>query len=122
MSKVFYASGRQIYNAAVAGAKCGYNRSTDDHCKYSEFFCQYLKLMLDSITNESARREFLNLTKNDWKKAYFPISLALVHKHKAGVPCESHARVYLRSKEGAVFDIPMEKWDLICKESARLLP
>lgn len=121
MSNVVYATGKQIYNAAVAGANCGFNRSTDDHSKYSDFFSQYFKLMLSSVTNKSDRRDYLKITKNDWKKAYLPISLALVHKHKAGVPCESHARVYLRSKEGAVFDIPMKKWDAICEESARLL-
>ena len=121
MSNVFYATGKQIYNAAVAGANCGYNRSTDDHSKYSDLLSQNFKLMMGSITNESARRKFLKLTKNDWKRAYFPISLIKIRQHKAGAPCEKHARVYLHSKEGAIFDIPMKKWDAICEESARLL-
>ena len=121
MSNVVYATGKQIFNAAVAGANCGYNRSTDDHNKYSDLLSQHFNVMLADITNRADRRNVLKKTRNDWKQAYLPISLAIVHNHKAGEICEEHARVYLPSNPSAAFDIPMTYWKAICKESARLL-
>jgi hypothetical protein len=121
MSNVVYATGKQIYNAAVAGANCGYNRSTDDHSKYSDLLNQYFKSFLSRITNEADRRKVIKKTRNDWRKAYLPLSLALVHKHKAGEPCEEHARVYMPLNASAIFDIPMAHWNAICTKSPRLL-
>lgn len=121
MSNEVYATGKQIYDAAVAGANCSYNRSTDDHSKYSDLISQHFSVMLADITNRADRRSVMKKTRNDWKQAYLPISLALVHKHKAGEICEEHARVYLPSNLNAAFDIPMTHWNAICKESARLL-
>jgi hypothetical protein len=120
MSKVIYATGEQIYTAAVAGAVRGYNRSTDEHSKYEEVIDEHYKAMLSDVQNRSQRRRIQKHTGNNWRKAYLPLSMALVHKHIGGQPCEEHARVYLPSNPARVFDIPLDKWNEMAKLSEQL--
>jgi len=118
MSNTIFATGEKIYQAAIAGASRGYNRSTDDYRKYERALCEHYREMLKTVGNRATRRGIQKSTGNDWRRAYLPLSLALLHKHKGGLPCETHARVYLCSNPGAVFDIPMLHWEEMKKACA----
>jgi len=120
MSQIVFGTGLQIYQAAVAGAHIGYNRSTDDHSKYEKMLDRHYRLMLANVQNRAERREIRANTKNSWRKAYLPLALALVHRHIGGQPCEEHARVYLTSDPATVFDIPMFHWNVIKRRSESL--
>ena len=120
MFKVIFATGEQIYTAAVAGAKRGYNRSTDEHSKYAEVIDEHYNAMLSDVSNRAERRRIKKHTGNDWRKAYLPLSMALVHKHICGQECEEHARVFLTSNPARVFDIPMNHWNEMSKQSEQL--
>ncbi len=118
MSNMIFTTGGKIYQAAIAGAAQGYNRSTDDHQEYERALCEHYQEMLKTVENRATRRGIQKSTGNDWRRAYLPLSLALLHKHKGGLPCETHARVYLCSNPGAVFDIPMLHWEEMKKACA----
>lgn len=120
MSKVIFATGEQIYSAAIAGAMRGYNRSTDKHSTYEEVIEEHYKAMLSDVVNRSERRRIQKQTGNNWRKAYLPLSMALVHKHIGGQLCEEHARVYLTSNPARVFDIPLHQWNEMTKLSDQL--
>ena len=110
MSNMIFAIGEQIYQAAIEGAKCGYNRSTDNYKNYEQMISQQYETILRTLCNREERRTIQKQTCNNWKKAFLPLSLALVHKHIGGQPSEAHARVYLSSHPASVFDIPMVRW------------
>jgi hypothetical protein len=120
MFKVIFATGEQIYKAAVAGALRGYNRSTDDHGKYAQLLEQHYKDMLNDAGNRVARRKIMKSTGNDWRRANLPLSIALVHKHIGGQECEEHARVFLTSNPTRVFDIPMNHWNEMSNQYMRM--
>jgi hypothetical protein len=120
MFKVIFATGEQIYSAAVAGAMRGYNRSTDEHSKYAEVLEEHYKAMLSEVRNRRERRNIKRNTRNDWRRAYLPLSMALVHKHIGGKECEEHARVFLTSNPARVFDIPMQNWKEMSVQSDSL--
>ena len=120
MSQLIYATGKQIYEAAVAGAKRGYNRSTDDYYSYEEIISEHYKAMLEGLKTRAQRRLVQKHTGNDWRKAYLPLSLALVHKHIGGQECEEHARVYLITNPFCVFDIPMSDWNAMSQNFKHL--
>jgi len=120
MSKVIFATGEQIYSAAIAGAIRGYNRSTDKHSTYEEVIEEHYKAMLSDVVNRSERRRIQKQTGNNWRKAYLPLSMALVHNHIGGELCEEHARVYLTSNPARVFDIPLHQWEEMTKLSDQL--
>jgi len=105
-----YVKGSEIYEAAVAGAKRKYNRSTDNYVAYEEALSEHYKKLLVDIDDRRARRSVERKTKGSWKQAYLPLSLAMVHKHIGGEQSEPHARVYL-STLAHVFDIPLEYWE-----------
>lgn len=115
-----YVKGQHIYNAAVEGAKRGYNRSTDDYTRYEELLSKVFEQHLNTCANREERRSVMKKTKGNWRNAYLPICLALHHHYKGGQPCEPHARVYMPPEMGAVFDIPLKDWDFFVKSSVRL--
>lgn len=120
MCQVIFATGKQIYAAAVAGAIRGYNRTTDQHSLYAAALDEHYKAMLNDISDKADRREIEMQTQNDWRKAYLPLAIALVHKHIGGQECEEHARVFLTSNPARVFDIPMKHWNEMSKQSEHL--
>ena len=120
MSKVIFATGEQIYSAAIAGALRGYNRSTDKHSTYEKVITEHYKAMLSDVVNRSERRRIQRHTGNNWRKAYLPLSMALVHNHIGGQLCEEHARVYLTSNPARMFDIPMDHWNVMSQQSKQL--
>jgi hypothetical protein len=121
MFEVIFATGEQIYTAAVAGAERGYNRSTDDYTKYAALLEQHYRAMLSEVGDRATKRRIQKQTSNSWRKAYLPLSLALVHTHIAFQPSEAHARVFLTSNPSTVFDIPMDYWDEMREQSEQLL-
>ena len=120
MFEVIFATGEQIYTAAIAGAERGYNRSTDDHVKYEAMIKRHYKLMLSKVVNRAERRRIKKNTGNNWRKAYLPLKLALIHCHIGGKPCEAHARIFLTTDLRTVFDIPMDYFEGM-KEQSKLL-
>ncbi len=121
MFQVIFCSGAQIYDAAVAGANAGYNRTTDEHGKYEELLAKHYEQLLEDVEDEAVRRNVKRTTGNSWRKASLPLALALVHTHKGGVICEEHARVFLTTSPASVFDIPMSNWKEMKKQSTVLL-
>ena len=115
MTNYVVASGQQIFDAAVAGAKRKFNRSTDDYSVYESMIHDFNELMLSDIANQAACDQIRKRTKNDWRNANLPIALVLYHCHRAMQPCETHARV--RLFHHIVFDIPLEYWKLFEEQS-----
>lgn len=111
MSTVIYAKGYEIYDAAVAGADLKYNRSTDNFKVYSDALKQHYKELTSSINDPVVRKKVIRATNGEWYGAYLPLALALIHEHRALEKCEPHARVFLTTDPGMVFDIPMKNWD-----------
>lgn len=110
MANIQVASGRQIYEAAVEGAKRKYNRSTDNHTVYESMLHEFYEIMLSDENNKAACDRVRKRTNNNWRNANFPITLLMYHKHRAMEPCETHARVCLTSFYNKIFDIPLEYW------------
>lgn len=107
MSKVFV-KGQSIFNAAIAGAKRGYNRSTNDYSDYEKELQGEYQALLNAANDDEDRASVFRKTKGDWRNAYFALNLIMIHRHIGGEPSEPHARVYLH---GASFDIPMDYWE-----------
>ena len=115
MTNYVVASGKQIYVAAISGAKKKFNRSTDNHTVYQSMLHEYYEIMLTDDTNQTECDRIRKRTKNNWRNAKFPIALVMYHCHRAMQPCETHARV--RLFHHIVFDIPLEYWELFEEES-----
>jgi hypothetical protein len=115
MSTFKVASGQQIFDAAVAGAKRKFNRSTDDSSVYESMIHDFNALMLSDVLNKTECDRIRKRTKNNWRNAKFPIALVMYHCHRAMQPCETHARV--RLFHHIVFDIPLEYWELFEEQS-----
>jgi len=121
MYEFIFSTGQEIYNAGVAGAAIGYNRSTDNASKYAEIISEHYQAMLADVINPADRRRIQKQTGNDWRKASLPLQLALVHKHIAGKPCAEHARVFLTTRPDRVFDIPMAHWSAMYEKHVNQL-
>ena len=115
MSTFKVASGQQIFDAAVAGAKRKFNRSTDDSSVYESMIHAFNELMLSGVLNKTECDRIRKRTKNNWRNAKFPIALVMYHCHRAMQPCETHARV--RLFHHIVFDIPLEYWEMFEEQS-----
>ena len=107
------ATGEQIYQAAIEGAKRKFNRSTDDYKSYESMLEDFYNLMLDDPKNKEACESVRRRTKNNWRNANFPMTLLIFHEHRASQPCEVHARVCLMGNHQKVFDIPLSFWELL---------
>jgi hypothetical protein len=111
MRNITMVLGSDIYSAAIAGAREGYNRSTDDHSVYVNKLKQCYENCLADVEDEEVRNDIHRNTLGDWRRAHLPLSLALIHTHKFGQPCKPHARVYLSTDPSSVFDIPLDHWN-----------
>ena len=114
-----YCKGSDIYNAAVAGAKRGYNRSTDDYGNYATVIGGCYSELLADIDDAVVRQQVIRNTNGMWESATLPLCLALLHHHKGGKKCETHARVYLGTNPASVFDIPLSHWQRLCVRSEK---
>lgn len=114
-----YARGVDIYSAGVAGAKRGYNRSTYEHKHYADLIGECYSVLVADIDDEAVRQQVIRNTNGTWQFATLPLSLALLHHHKGGKKCETHARVYLATNPASVFDIPLSHWQRLCVRSEK---
>ncbi len=121
MSEVIYAKGYEIYDAAVAGANLKFNRSTDNKKVYSDALKSHYKKLTSSIKDSALRKKVIKATNGEWYGAYLPLALALTHEHRALEKCEPHARVYLTTDPGMVFDIPMHSWNRMVTRNRELV-
>jgi len=117
MTKYGVASGKQIYKAAVEGAKREFNRSTNDYSVYESMLNEFYEKMLSDKKNKAACDRVRKRTKNNWLNANFPITLLMELKHRATQPCETHARVCLTGHFHQIFDIPLEYWEMFEEQS-----
>lgn len=86
-TEIIFCDENEFYNACVAGAECGYNRTTYDYA--------YLKEVINKMRKDDGQ---------------VPVSLIMEHHHKQMQPCEPHARVMLGHPR-YIFDIPMDHWN-----------
>ncbi len=112
MNDFLYVHGQFIYNAAVAGAKAGFNRSTEDYLAYELALQECYAWCLSCCTKEE-RRKLNAFTGGSWQKARLPLGVVGEHNFIAGQPAKSHMRVFLANNPAAVFDIPLAYWHLI---------
>ena len=117
MSNIIFAYGETIFSALKNGAQQGYNRSTDDYNLYINDLNQHYEAMIADLETKKQRQRVRRFTQNNWRNAFLPIGLALVHEHKAFEPCEPHARVFLPTKMFRVYDITMHDWNEMKRES-----
>ena len=108
--KVIFVKGRDIYRVAVAGAKQGYNRSTDDYSSYARALSACYEYHFSLVNAPSKRLNIWRETRGDWRNAYLPVSFLMEHQHIAGEPSEVHARIALHGEKMKVIDVPMEMW------------
>lgn len=120
MLKTAFATGNEIYAAAVEGAKRGYNRSTDNYAAYEDAISDVYEYYLSTATR-STRRAIEHKTKGDWRNAYLPLMLMMEHKHIGGKPSETHARVMLQGKGVTFIDIPLDRWEQFESQTKELL-
>lgn len=65
MANIQSASGEQIYEAAIEGAKRKFNRSTDDYSVYEAMLHEFYELMLLDKNNKAACDRVRKRTKNN---------------------------------------------------------
>jgi hypothetical protein len=118
--EIIMVRGDQLLAAAIAGAKRGYNRSSDDPQVYKDLFQRSFDEMLKDVCSRAERKRVLKNTKGSYALAYLPVGLALFHEHKAMQPCERHARVFAYPNMASVFDIPLEYWERFCAQQSSL--
>ncbi len=119
MSSTIYAKGSDIYAAFVHGAEQKYNRSTDDYTSYEAHLAKSYAYWLKCAGSREQQRSIKRKTKGNWRNAYLPLDLALLHQFKAGAPVETHARVHLTNDPFSVIDIPLADWIRMEKSSPK---
>lgn len=119
MSSTIYAKGSDIYTAFVHGAEQGYNRSTDDYTSYETQLANSYEYWLKCAGSREQVRAIKRKTKGNWRNAYLPLNIAMMHKRSAGQPANVHARVYLADLPSAVVDIPWADWEKLEKASPK---
>ena len=119
--KLVYARGDQIYAAAVAGAKRGHNRSTDNYSVYEKRIRDLYEFHLSKSTRNQ-RRRVNKFTGSDWRRAYLPVVFYKYHNPIAMSPSETHARVVLRGDIDTVLDIPLEFYERFEQQTTELIP
>ena len=117
MRNIVFASGTQIFDSAVEGAKRKYNRSTEDYSEYENMLNKFYEDMLNDKSNVELCKHVRKKTKNNCRNALFPMTILMLHKHRAMQPCETHARVCLMGNYSKVFDIPLEYWEMFESQS-----
>ena len=120
MLETVMAKGQVIYEAAIEGSKRGFNRSSTDYTAYERLLAKEYRDFVESIDDLNMRNDVLSHTEGDWRKAYLPLTLAMMHEHIAGKRAEKHARVFLTESPYAVFDIPLAQWKAIKKVSDKM--
>lgn len=108
--QVIFVKGRDIYKAAVAGAKRGYNRSNADYSVYEGVLKGCFDYHISTVDEPSVRLNIWRETHGSWRNAYLPVSFLVEHEHIAGERSEAHARIAVHSDTMKVIDVPMDSW------------
>jgi hypothetical protein len=119
MTSTIYAKGSEIYAAFVRGAECKYNRSTDDYSSYETQLAKSYDYWLKCAGGREQIRALKRKSKGNWRNAYLPLNIAMMHKRAAGHPVDVHARVFLADAPSAVVDIPWADWEKLEKASPK---
>lgn len=114
--KTLFVRGSEIYKAAIAGAKRGYNRSTSDYSAYEKLFEVCYRYHLSKIKSPHVRIRVWRATCGNWRRADLPVQFLMVHKHIGGVDSEPHARIALCFGDKEIIDVPMENWKELIKK------
>jgi hypothetical protein len=109
MSDILVATGQELYNMAIAGAKLGFNRSTDDYTKYEASFKRLYDTHLSELPRK-IRRELSRKTKGDWRLAELPIYFLMYHAHIMGKPSRVHVRAMIPNGNFDIIDVPLDDW------------
>ena len=120
MTNYVVASGEQIYQSAIEGAKRKYNRSTDNYSVYEKMLSESYEYMLSDSKNKAANKRIRQRTKNNWRNANFAVCFYMFHKHKAMQPCETHVRVSLMLSPTKIFDIPLDYWNMFEQQTKKV--
>ncbi len=110
MNDTIFVNGKEIYKAAIAGAKEGFNRTTSDFKQYEAMLEASFRYWLKDA-GPGYFMQIMRSTKGDWRNSLLPLSFCKVHKHMADGSNTSHVRVYMADQPHAVFDIKMGDWD-----------
>jgi hypothetical protein len=110
MSETILATVSSIKIAIKNGAKREYNHAIKELRDRDRLIENHFTAMIISVKSEQSRLNIMRKKMENPHTIMLPITLALIHKHKMGVPCEDHARVYFPSNPGRIFDIPMSNW------------
>ena len=110
MSETILATVNSIKKAMKKGCRLGYNHSIKEINEMDRLIEDHFKEMIMTVKNEKARLNIMKKKIKNPRTIMLPITLALVHKHRMGIECEDHARVFLTTMPGRIFDIPMTDW------------
>jgi hypothetical protein len=108
-------SGINIYNAAVAGAKRGYNYTTNDHAAYEAAIKESFDCAMSDLESHTYD-DVMEVTKGDWRNALLPLELLKMHKHVRANSGEWHVRVRIFNKNYSAIDIKLKDWNKLLKE------
>ncbi len=109
LKKCTFATGADIYMAAVESAKQKYSRSTDDYSLYEQLLESVYEYQLSKMPPEK-QEETRDNTNNDWRQAYLPIYFLRKHSYISSKLTEPRARVVLKTPMNTLIDIPMRSW------------
>lgn len=110
MNDIIFVNGKEIYKAAIAGAKEGFNRTTSDFKQYEAMLETSFRYWLKDA-GPGCFMQIMRSTKGDWRNSLLPLCFCKAHKHMADGSNTSHVRVYMADQPHAVFDIKMGDWD-----------
>ena len=118
MEDILFCSGKSIFEAAVSGAKRGYNRTTNNYAQYSYLLqCQFDELARNVVDTEE-RNAINTATHNSALSAILPINFICKHYYKAGKRCEEHVRLAVTVKGAHVyFDSTLASYRKLLAES-----
>lgn len=108
--EMVYVKGAEIYRAAVAGAKRGYNRSTEEYAAYELMLKECYEHCLSKIGSPFDRLKYFRMTKGSWRNAFLPVQFLMEHQHIGGDEAEVHARIMVSSSDIKIIDIPLTNW------------
>jgi hypothetical protein len=112
---IVYVTGLEIYNAAVQGTKCGYNRTASDVRNYERVLQKCYDWHMGCVKSKREAKRICTRTKNSWRNAKLPVEFMVEHKHKGGEIGEPHARICVIGEGRTYIDVPMDSWNALKK-------
>jgi bisphosphoglycerate-independent phosphoglycerate mutase (AlkP superfamily) len=104
-------SGDMIEQALIRAHKANYNRSFNDLNRIEPRMLSMLDDLSVDLAEDEKQEIFSNFN-NDWRRALYPVSALMVHKHKQFKPCEPHMRVKIGTD--MIVDVTMDDYNDWC--------